>query len=195
MSKTPIKLDDKALSKNSDGLLCALKFITNKKKNYAHVIDLCKRADSYAEVDGQHAVMFYRTKEGARLAAIVIEEMRIAGWKFTIFANGQIQTNKFRLVNMLDCYSTASSMRNPKAHCHYVIEDPYNDADPEDTKPPTMLVHCQYAKDFFNLPRRNVDPDSAFEAAAIERCANLCPAFKPIELKVTTGVKGPKRYW
>jgi len=201
MPKTPdLTLSDNALAFESDGYLCAIKFEeAPRKANYKTLVAMMKRADRYFEQEiGEnkkklvHFAAFKKSKDGARLAYQVLEELRVTSWRFSLFANERLQKNKYALLNTLDCYNQAVRCKNHKAHCHTERETWKARLVISEESEPRWLIPCQQVAPFVDLTRKGIAPDDALDAAAISRNVNLCPLYDASEFRLIDG-DTPKR--
>jgi hypothetical protein len=203
-------------------VLCAIKFASNTKPNFASVIRMCKKAARYSEEgDGgeiAHSVAFARTHQDIKLAAAIMAEMNAFGWKFLLYANDRVQNRKANFSAMLECFCVASKLKDPTIHCHETLEDPFN---PKRFKGTTIEVTYEGrtrhrpgppkpATAFWTLPCKRIDwaagldghvrarAREALLAAAIDRNVNVCPlfdveAFKPAATRVEASA--PDTLW
>lgn len=200
---------DLDIALNTANFLCAIKFQESRKAAYPAIVKLCKRAPLYLEAElGEkkkkkfHLAAFDRSREGAKLAYAILEEMRLSSFKYSLFANERIQKNKYALLNMLDCFIQASRCKNKKAHCHMVttslferadtgIKLSFDDDDPEDG--PEWILPCKHLDGFLDLSKTKESPKDVLESVAIQRNVNLCPLFDPDEFGPVDD-SGPK-FW
>jgi hypothetical protein len=194
--------NDTTLARQTGDYLAAIRFDENRKANYSRVLSLCEKADLFitqGDAKKMHLVAFARTAEGTKLCYAVLEEMRRASWKFSIFANDRFQKNRYALVNMLDCSVQALGSRNYKSHCHKVLEDPFEKGDPESTEVAEYwLLPCQLLDGHINFDKHDtVDIYSRLEAAALSRNANLCTLYRPEDFDLIKTLKKskPKKFW
>ncbi len=118
--------------------LLALSFAKSPSEVYPLAVHVAQGAARYAEVEiGKqklHLVSFAKTPpEGAARALALLHY--IAGWKTTeVFAGGKLVADGYGVAEVLECYLHASACNDRTAHCHTVIDDPYDEegaADPE----------------------------------------------------------------
>lgn len=195
-----------------------MRFDSNRKANFERVKKMCAKASYFIEEPAgkksMFLVVFEKTAEQVRLASAITSELHSASWKYTLFANGRVQRNKHALLNTLDCMAVASRCKDHRAHCHQILEDPF-----EETERPIGLTFSIFnvseesdePKEFWTLPCKMLDgfvkfdrrlkanPAAQLDAAAVARNVNLCPFFAPSEFKLAKLVYPKKRkgkaYW
>lgn len=211
MKDLPAKTDS-VIAKETSQLLCAVKFLKNKKRNFDSVLSLCKKASLFEEVDGQYLVAFARDKKQVDLAMAFFEEIRVAAWKVIIFCDGRVITKKFALINMLSCASNCNRVKNKDAYCSETYDDPMDrfakkgafefkfnlDGDPEPEEFEWTLP-CKMLNGFISYSREELeDPIQKVEFASHERLTAVCPHFDLSRFKIREKpkrVSKPKKYW
>lgn len=201
---------DSLIARETASLFCAIRFDANRKKNFEAVLRMCRRASVFIEDDGMYLVAFQKTKEDTRLVSVITSELHSASWRYTLFANGRVQKNKWAFLNTLDCMVVASKCKDPRAHCHMIIDDPFGETlraaklkisldKSEDADSEQWVLPCQQLDGFVKFDRRlKADPAAQLDAAAVKRNVHTCPFFDPTEFKrlKTLGSKPKvKRYW
>lgn len=199
------------ISARSRDLFCILKFEESTKPAFQSILSVCKKAELFIEVEiGERKkkkaflVGFERSPKGARHASFALEDMRIAGLKYLLFANGRVQTNKFAMINMISCYAASLSCKNPKAHCSKVIE-PFDSShtsltisfsEEKEPEPEQWLLPCQHLDGFLSLEQNDpVSPRDRLDAVAVQRNVNLCPNYTSEGLGPIQKISGTKKFW
>ena len=199
------------IARETKQVLCAVKFLKNRKRNFDSVLSLCAKSSLFLEADGQYLVAFDRSPEGVRLAMAVLEEMRLASWKVVVFSQGQVIGKTNALRNMLDCAQGRSRSRSP----HYCLEtydapmahfakpgafefklDESGDPKPEEIE---WTLPCKMLNGFLSFSKSELEnPIEKIETVGAERLLCACPHFnadrflvreKPKEISLS------KRYW
>ena len=213
-----LKFPDRRIAEETKELLCAVKWVENRKANHASVVSIARKADIYLEAvnEGKRSFLagFSKSKDQARLAMAVLEEMRIASWKYVLFAGGRVQIKKFGFLNMLDCAGTAARLRTPERHCHKIFDQPRSHfiddgrltikitGDDEPEEPEAWLIPCRELEGHFQLSTHEFDDPRVrleiMEAAAERRQLTSCPFFDLSSFRTISNkakVTAPKRYW
>lgn len=211
MSKDLIAVSDNEIANQLIALLCAFKFETNKKRSFASVLALSKKADLFIEKDGMYLVGFSRSVPQAKLAMAALEEMRVAGWNYILFANGRVQIKKNALRNVLDCFQDAVSLRDPTKHCHKTFDAPmehftsgveftFNLGADENEEPKSWKLHCKQLEGHIEFTSHSdlEDPMSEIEAASVRRLSVCCPLYDASKFEIfdkPKKVSKRKKYW
>lgn len=214
--KQLITLDDSAVAKQTKDFFCAIRFDSNKKANFEAVVKMCKKASFFAEeIVGKKSMFlvgFAATKAETKLASVVTSELHSASWKYTLFANGRVQKNKWAFLNTLDCMAVAADCKDHRAHCHKILENPFDVPSgsmtvsfggPAEKEPPPelWLLPCAELDGHVNFDKRLLaDPAAQLDAAAVKRNVHRCPFYRPEDFKKIEQVeekKAPKgkRFW
>lgn len=186
-------------------VLCAIRFAQNRKDNFERVLKLCGSADVFIPQEigtrgrKEYLAIFGRHAKGFDAAYKVLEELRVASWKYTLIANNRIQRNKFAMINFLDCYMQAKRCKNHEAHCHEVVDFEFSE-DEDDFLSPDIkeqwLIPCSHIEGFISYSPHKGPMLEAFEAAALERNTNLCIYMHAGKLrKIEKLKKAKKKYW
>ena len=188
------------LAASRTGLL-AVSFARSPSDAYPLAVNVAQSAACYAEVEiGKqqvHLVAFAKTPEDAARALALLHY--VAGWKTTqVFAAGKLVGNAHTIAEVLECYLQASACADRTAHCHTVIDDPYDAqaaGDPEgfpvrlalDPSPLSQRVEvdrylfpCSFLRPRFRFQTDH--PASAqdqIQAAAVKEGCASCPYFDP----------------
>ncbi len=103
----------------------------------------------------------------------------------------------YAVQQVLDCYLGASACRDRTAHCHRVIDDPYDrQLDPQEAftirvstgpEPPRQRVEidrylfpCSLLKDRFRFQVDHpASPEDQIQAGAVRDSCDWCPYFDP----------------
>lgn len=217
MSKLPAKLNalasDEDIAGASRELLLAVKFTANRKNNFDSVLSMMKSAEIFLASDEKktsYLVGFSKTKAQANLAIACLEEMRISGWQYLLFANSRVQLRRQSMLNMLDCYGTASRLKDSTKHCHRTYDDAverfvalnelkFNIRDavrPHTSPDVSWRLPCQCLDGHVSMSAEEFkDPLPYIEAAAEARLVSACPLWKPSAFEVKALLSKPKRYW
>ncbi len=184
---------------DSLGHLLVVSFPKSTSQLYPLAANIAEGATKHTtiEVDRKpvHLAAFGRSRdETARALALL---RYVSGWKGTqIYAGGRLARSPQRAGEVLDCYLEASSCNDRTAHCHTVIDDPYNtevDAEPggfairlsAGHDPPRQRVEvdrylfpCSFAKSGFRFQTDHpASPQDQIQAGAVRRGCEWCPFF------------------
>jgi hypothetical protein len=218
MANLPMKLTalstDSEVAGASKELLFAVKFTENRKHNFETTLKIMEKADVFmSATQGKkmsYLVAFSKTVPQAKLAMAVLEEMRIAGWKYIMFANGRVQLRKIAMTNMLDCFCTATRLKDPTKHCHRIYDDPaerfvrvnsfkFNVAElirPHANPDVSWKLPCQNLEGFISVSAEEfANPLPYIEAAAETRLVNCCPLFDASAFEAKASLGKAKKYW
>lgn len=211
MSNNLVLKPQTEIAKKTKGLLCAVKYFKNKKRNFESVTSLSRLADLYVEKDEQYLVGFGRSKEQANIAMATLEEMRVQNWDYILFANGRVQLKKHPFKNMLDCYNVGASAKDPTKHCLAMFDSPVHFLksngqsltvrifEPEPSELMRWTIPCKKLEGFIRVTRDELSElKSVIEISAIERSVGSCPLFDINKFKVEPipkSVDKPKTYW
>ncbi len=188
------------LSGSRAGLL-AVSFAKSPAEAYPLAVHVAQGAARYAEVEiGKqkvHFVAFAKTPEDAARALALLHY--VSGWNTTqVFAAGKLVANAYGVAEVLECYLQASACRDRRAHCHTVLDDPYDAegaGDPEgftvrlalDASPFSKRVEidrylfpCSFLKPRFRFQTDHpASPQNQIQAAAVKEGCAWCPYFDP----------------
>jgi hypothetical protein len=108
--------------------LLVITFSKTNSKNYVFALSLAEGAERYgiATIGGKpmHVAVFGMNQADAGRASALIGY--VSGWKGTfIFVQGRIVHDPYRLQEVLNCYLLSCQCRDTKAHCHFIIDDPF----------------------------------------------------------------------
>ena len=180
--------------------LLALSFSKSASPAYPLAVNIAQGAAKYAEVEvghkPVHLVAFARSRDEAARALALMGY--VSGWKTTqVFAGGRLMQRPYAVQQVLECYLGASACRDRTAHCHRVIDDPYDtQLDPEDAftirvstgpEPPRQRVEigrylfpCSLLKDRFRFQVDHpASPEDQIQAGAVGNGCDWCPFFDP----------------
>ncbi len=184
--------------------LLALSFAKSPSEVYPLAVHVAQGAARYAEVEiGKqklHLVSFVKTPEDAARALALLHY--IAGWKTTeVFAGGKLVADGYGVAEVLECYLHASACNDRTAHCHTVIDDPY-DAEAADPGGFTVrfaqnasrfskrvevdryLFPCSFLQPRFRFqPDHPASPANQIQAASVKEGCAWCPYFDPAAFK------------
>lgn len=215
MNQPLVELTNSELQQRSLDYLCIVRFIETSKAGYPILVKFAEVADIYAKGDAgknklTHLAAFGKSEKSMKAAHLLLEELRVGSFKYTLFAAGKVQNEKGRLINMLACWSDAIQLGDTRAHCYTTMDNPH-------IKPPSGMgltislldplkddpvvderwrLPCRHVEGFIERgPFDEVTPQARIEAAAVRRCAHLCPLFEPEKFERIMEVTEPKRYW
>jgi hypothetical protein len=180
--------------------LLALSFSKSASPVYPLAVNIAQGAAKYAELEVSrkpvHLVAFAKTRDEAARALALIGY--VSGWKTTqVFAGGRLMQRPYTVQQVLDCYLGASACHDRTAHCHRVIDDPYDtQLDLEDAftirvstgpEPPRQRVEidrylfpCSLLKDRFRFQVDHpASPEDQIQAGAVRDGCDWCPLFDP----------------
>lgn len=171
--------------------LLVVSFPKTNSKNYVFALSIAEAAERYgiATIGGKlmHVAVFGTTQADAGRASALIGYIR--GWKGAfIFVRGKIVRDSYRLEEVLQCYLQSCLCRDSKAHCHFVIDDPF---DPGFSSQlfnhragDKYIFPCKHLVTWFRFqdghPSRIEDQ---IQAAGVEFGCNLCPNFAPDDFR------------
>ncbi|EPS3323107.1 TPA: hypothetical protein ACGF2Q_003582, partial [Vibrio cholerae] len=109
--------------------LLVVVFSRSSSKNFPLALNIAQGAEKFAEitVDGKvtYCVCFGGNQVDAARALAFLDYA--ASWKgVQIFSRGKLVPSSYHIVEVLNCYLKSQSCRDSKAHCHTVIDDPFN---------------------------------------------------------------------
>jgi hypothetical protein len=190
-----------------DYLLLAL-FPRSRSEAFKWAIEIARNADLFAEEDLEtmnvYAAGFVATKAGAEKAIDLMHYIR--GWKGAHFyAQGRMVIGEmpqaFHLEGVLKCFADSCSVRDYRAHCFRLIDDPCEPLAPhqsfEHVAPffrhfeakaasGTYVFPCRYMLQWFRAQRGH--PASVIDqiqAEGVEKFCDACPRFEPNDFGVT----------
>jgi hypothetical protein len=208
LKKLDLTKPDIRLAEELGELLCAVKFAKNKKRNFAAVVGIASKADIFLQSESAYLAGFSKTKEQAKLAMAIMEEMRVGSWTYILFAQGRVQIKKAALLNVLDCFGAASRLKDHTKHCHKIFDRPrahfleattFKVFQEGEEEAEAWRLPCQMLEGHIGYSEHEMDdPKPTMDAVAERRLAKSCPYFSldafeviPNKPKITKG----KRYW
>jgi len=167
--------------------LLVVAFAKTNSPNYPFAVSLAEGAERYgnAEIGGKHmhVAVFGRTQADTGRALALIGYTR--GWRSAfVFAQGKMVGDTYHLQEVLSCYMQSCQCRDIKAHCIFVIDDPFEDDDTrrmshrESTH--KYAFPCKLLVTRFHFQSNH--PSSIvnqIQAAGVEQCCTFCPHFTP----------------
>jgi len=171
--------------------LLVVAFSKTNSRNYAFALSLAEGAERYgiATIGGKpmHVAVFGMNQADAGRASALIGYTR--GWKGTfVFVRGRMAHDSYRLQEVLGCYLQSCQCRDTKAHCHFIIDDPFeSDIDPrtfERVGSNKYLFPCKHLVTWFRFQEGH--PSSTvnqIQAAGVEFGCDLCPNFAPDDFR------------
>ncbi len=168
---------------------------------YPLAVNIAQGAAKYAELEVSrkpvHLAAFAKTRDEANRALALMGY--VSGWKTTqVFAGGRLMQKPYAVKQILECYLEASACRDRTAHCHRVIDDPYDrQLDPDldgftirlstAPEPPRQRVEidrylfpCSLLKDRFRFQVDHpASPEDQIQAGAVGSGCDWCPFFDP----------------
>jgi hypothetical protein len=176
------------------GCLLVVSFPKSNSKYYAFALSMAEGAERYgvATIGGKpmHVAVFGMTQADVGRASALIGYTR--GWKGAfIFVGGKIVHDSYRLEEVLKCYLQSCQCRDTKAHCHFVIDDPFESESGSQFFNPggdKYIFPCKHLVTWFRF--QNNHPSSIedqIQAAGVEFGCNLCPNFAPNDFRKVEG--------
>lgn len=162
--------------------LVAVVFRQNRGANYPQAVETARSAALYRErQQGKtllHVAVFSRNEEQASLASTLLE--LLVGIKGTLIYDGDGNRipNEWTAKAVLECYANSGLSRDYRAHCHRVIDDPFDRWAPA-TQPDRYILPCRLI-DRFRLRLAWDHPASVVEqlhAAGVDSGCHWCPNF------------------
>ena len=171
----------------SVGCLLVVAFSKTNSVNYPFAVSVAEGAERYgtAEIGGKsmHVAVFGKTQADAGRALALIGYVR--GWRSAfVFAQGKMVGDTYHLQEVLSCYVQSCQCSDIKAHCIFVIDDPFEDdnnhqmSNHESTH--KYVFPCKLLVTRFQF--QSDHPSSIvnqIQAAGVAQCCNFCPHFSP----------------
>lgn len=184
--------------------MLVLVFPKSSSKNFPLVLNIAEGAEKFTvgDINGKQTyfVCFAKNQADAGRAIAILDYVR--SWKgVQIFSGGKLLQNSYHVAQVIHCFLESQTCRDPQAHCHKVIDDPFS----EEVEPqgislsvrlvdrPTLkqeveidryLFPCQF---LFNRFRFQIDhpssPADQIQASAVKNGCNWCPNFEPDKWK------------
>lgn len=201
----PIGAIEGTLTQGNGASCLAIAFPKTRSANYGAAVSFARRAVFYeeTEVEGTlyHFAGFGSDRAQVSLALSATRLMlNIKGTMF--YAGGKLVMERFRIESVLSCYLTACGSKDYRAHCHTVINDPFQvksaasdsfsldmmDFVRMDSQTPTVqcLFPCRFLAGFSDMGLSGRHPSSQedqIQAAAVRRGCDWCPSFRPGDFK------------
>lgn len=171
--------------------LLVVSFPKSNSKYYAFAVSIAEGAERYgvASIGGKpmHVAVFGLAQADVGRASALIGYTR--GWKGAfIFVGGKIVHDSYRLEEVLKCYLESCHCRDTKAHCHFVIDDPFGSESGshffERASSDKYIFPCKHLVTWFRF--QDDHPSSVedqIQAAGVEFGCNLCPNFVPNDFR------------
>jgi hypothetical protein len=193
--------------KDSLDHLLAVSFSKSTSQVYPLAVNIAEGAAKYLEIEVNrkpvHLVAFAKNREDAARALALVNY--VSGWKTTqIFAGGKVVQNPYEVTQVLDCYLEASACNDRSAHCHTVIDDPYNEEVETSTRGVSIRLSlepgrlqqrveidryvfpCSFLKGRFRFQVDHpASPHDQIQAAGVKQGCAWCPFFDPSEYSKT----------
>ena len=154
-------------------------------------MNIAEGAERYgvAAVGGKpmHIAVFGLTQADAGRASALIGYTR--GWKGAfIFVGGKIVHDSYRLEEVLKCYLESCHCRDTKAHCHFVIDDPFEAAPgsqlSRQASSDKYIFPCKHLVTWFHFQSDHPSSvEDQIQAAGVEFGCNFCPNFVPNDFR------------
>lgn len=164
-----------ALELSFDALLVVV-FVRSQSTSYAQAVNYARGAARYVE-NGEgraimHAAAFGPSREQAARALALLD--LVQGWRSTqVWCAGRQLVNGFYVRRTLDCYVSAGSCSDPRAHC-IVNHRGFTSGGEWQAFLPCRQIAGIYHPD----PRHPSTPGQRMQAVAVERGCDWCPRFK-----------------
>ena len=175
--------------------LLVVSFPKSNSKYYAFAVSVAEGAERYgvATIGGQsmHVAVFGLTQADAGRASALIGYIR--GWKGAfIFVGGKIVHDSYRLEEVLKCYLESCHCHDTKAHCHFVIDDPFETE--SYARGEKYLFPCKHLVAWFHFQKDHPSSvEDQIQAAGVEFGCNLCPNFIPNDFRKIENQTGKRR--
>ena len=199
-------LTNSAPAISANGATClAIAFPKSRSANYGAAVNFARHASFYDESEVEsnlyHFAGFGTDRTQVTLALSVTKLLlNIKGTMF--YAGGKLVMERFRIESVLSCYLTACGSKDYRAHCHIVINDPFQvksatsdsfsldmmDFVRMDSQAPAVqcLFPCRFLAGFSDMGLSGRHPSSQedqIQAAAVRRGCDWCPSFHPEDFK------------
>ncbi len=178
--------------------LMSVAFTKSNSSNYHLAVSVARGAFKYGEgtLGNQpvHVVIFSKTPDDAKRAVSLLNFAH--GWKgLQIFLKGRPLRQYWDLLQVLECYITATACNDYKAHCVRILDDPFNpikqsygmtltiSLEPKKKKTKTIALDqysfpCAYLLPKFKFLKSHPStPNDQVQAAAVENNCDICPYF------------------
>lgn len=198
------------LIKDSLANLLGISFGKSSSPSYPLAISVAQGAKMYEELilgsNTVHMAIFDKSRDGAARAMSLL--LYISEWKSTqIYGGGKLLQNYYRISEVLRCYLSATACEDRRAHCHMVIDDPYQKTphivgykvmldpyyEPKEIRVDRYIFPCSLLHQNFSgkTSEHPSGPAQQIQAEAISVSCDICPYFNSKEYvkigeKVTT---------
>jgi hypothetical protein len=173
-------------------------FPKSKSANFPIALSLAQSATAYGEQDiGGRLLYWAGFTQSVNDLNNAAELMRIAGgWVGTMAnINGNKVTKPFDAYLTISCYLKGLQCSNSDAHCHKIIDDPFNPKSQLDFEGKGSSRHGHMFRRAYIFPCKrmlensmfhpvfrfqafeHIKPQDQIQAAAVEYGVNICPFF------------------
>ena len=188
-----------------NGICLVVAFPKSRSVNYAASVHFAKQANLYEEreIAGKlyHFSAFGQDRSQASIALSVTNLLlKIKGTSF--YAGGKLIAAPYRIQSVLTCYLESCGANDYRAHCHKVINDPFQShSQPEERFSMSMMdflrgpsqapavqciFPCRYLASYSGTGLSSQHPSSQvdqIQAAAVRHGCDWCPSFHPEDFK------------
>lgn len=205
-----------SLSRLSRDYLVIVLFVKSRSDAFPWALEIASGAQLFAERDLDSMKLFVAgfvpTFDGATQAMDLIHYVR--GWKGTHFyARGRMiigqMEQAFMMEAVLKCFADSCAVRDYRAHCFRLIDDPFAPLAPyrslEHIAPQfrlfeakaddgTYVFPCRLMLQWFRAQRDHpASIQDQIQAEGVDRLCDVCPRFEPDDFGVTSIEKRNKK--
>ena len=191
-----------SLTRLSRDYLVLVLFLKSRSEAFPLAMEVASKAEFLAEQDLEsiriHVAAFQPTFSGAIHAMDLIHYVR--GWKGTHFyAQGRMiigeMQQAFMMEAVLKCFADSCAVRDHRAHCFRLIDDPFDPLAPyrsldhisqhfrhfeAKAEDGTYVFPCRHMMQWFRAQRDHPAsiPDQ-IQAEGVDKMCDVCPRFAP----------------
>lgn len=203
-------MSDRAIAERMDPFEASLRFLLvivfpkSSSKNFSLALNIAEGAKQFgvSKVGGKpiYFACFGKNQVDVGRAIAVLDYVRT--WKgVQIFSGGRLLLNTYGIEQVLSCFLKAQSCKDPSAHCHSIIDDPFSDEIEDESlsisihaseHPPLIqeieikrfLFPCNFLLQRFRLQKEHpATVENQIQAAAVSQGCDWCPNFNQDDWK------------
>ena len=215
-------MSDRVIAKRIDPFEASLRFLLvivfpkSSSKNFPLALNIAEGAEQFgvAEINRKpiYFVCFGNSQADAGRAIALLDYVRT--WKgVQIFSRGRLLQSSYSVEQVLNSFLEAQSCRDPTAHCHSVIDDPFSEEIEEKglslsiqvvERPPIKYeieikrfsFPCKFLLHRFRFQKEHpATAQDQIQAAAVSQGCDWCPNFNPDNWKQVGVRKIVKEYF
>ncbi len=183
----------------------AVAFPKSSSKNYPTAVHFAKQGIAYEEGSVQgllyHFAVFGKDKAQA-VSALSVTNLLLKLKGTSFYAGGKLIAAPYRIQSVLTCYLESCGSTDYRAHCHKVINDPFQVRQqaeerfsesifdflrsPSQAPAVQCLFPCRYLAGFSSIGLSGLHPSShedQIQAAAVRNGCDWCPNFNQKNFK------------